>query len=370
MYKIKTYKTFDDEKLKKSWQNLCLENNYCLQNSYQWALIWWNNFRNKSRELFIVAVEDGDSIVGIGPFMIEKNMFLKELKFIGSGLTDFHDVLAAADQDEDILKSMLEFLSNSKKYSIINLEQVSQDSKLFKVINQNSSFKKREMVKCPIANFNSISWDEYRKKLSGKFRRNWNWGFNKLNISGDLKFLQLRNFNEKREYLEKIFDLHIKRWKYKKKGSKFDQNIIRNFISELILSMPEIEIYILLFNNEMISYWIGFSHDGVFYGWNTSFDTKYYKYSVGQILTGLLIKYLIENNYKKFNFMRGDEDYKRKWMTDDEMLINYQFLSKIKPLSGYIGIKYYLVWKWMIKNKFKIILEKPFIQKILIKLRY
>jgi len=370
MYSIKIYNNLEDDRLKKHWKEIYSKSNYYLQNSYDWISIWWKHFRKKSRKLFIVTIEENDAILGIAPFMIEGNILIKELRFIGSGLTDFHEILALPEQEENILKYILDFIRTEKKYSVINLEQISDNSELFRILDKDALYTKREMVKCPIANFNASTWDEYRMKLSGKFRRNWNWGFNKLSREGDIKFVWLKDVVKKEDYLEKIFHLHSKRWKYKKRASKFDQEVIQKFITELISEIPEIGICVLIYKEAMISYWIGFLQKDVYYGWNTAFDPAFYKYSVGQILTGLLIQSLIANNFKKFNFMRGDEDYKRKWMTDEETLTNYQFLCKLNPIKGFLGVKYYLEWKWLIKKYFKKIYEKPLVQKILMKKKY
>lgn len=370
MYRIKIYKTLENEKLKKHWQEIYSKNNYCPQSSYEWISIWWKYFSKKSRKLFIVTVEENNAIIGIGPFMIEKNFFLKELKFIGTGLTDFHEFLVVHGREESTLSIILNYILNKNNYDIINLEQIADNSRLFHILKKNSQFKKREMIKCPIVNFNSSTWEKYFKYFSRNFRRDWTKKYNRLSREGKLQLIKLKTIKDKMECLGKMFKLHIKRWESKDYASKLSQENIRKFISRLVLEIPEISIYILLYNNEIISYRLGFTKRGVYYAWNSSYDEKYHSYSIGIILLGLIIKDLIENNYQKINFMRGNYNYKRRWMTDEETLTNYQFLAKLNALKGYFGEKYYLNWKWWIKIKFNNIFERALVQKILIKRRH
>lgn len=370
MYKIKIYNNIKNEKLKYFWKEIYSKNSYCLQNSFEWISIWWRHFQRKSRKLFIVTVEKNDSIIGIGPFMIEKNIFLKQLKFIGSGLTDFHEVLTLPREEELILSSILNFILNNDYYDIINLEQISDNTRLYRILRKNRQFKKREMVKCPIANLNFSSWEEFGKELKRKFRKEWSRKLNKISRQGNLELTKHSNNSIKLKDIKNIFSLHLESYKDGKKYNKLIQESIKNFIFELILKIKEIRIYSLVSDGELVSYLIGFLQNKVFYTWNAAFNKKFHSYSPGMLLRGLVIRDLIKNRIKKVNFMRGDYYFKNVWMVNDEKLTNYQFLYQMNPLKGYIGVKYYLAWKWLVKRKFKRILEKPLVKKILIKVKY
>jgi CelD/BcsL family acetyltransferase involved in cellulose biosynthesis len=365
MYSINTYRTLDDQKLKKYWEKLYSESHLCLQNSYEWISLWWQFFGGKKRALYIVSVEENEKILGIGPFMIEKNKSLKQLKFIGSGLTDYHSVITASQNSKAVISRLLDFITAQKDYHLINLEQIPDNSELYLSLKQDERFTSREMVICPIVNFNAASWEEYFKKFSRNFRRDWTKKYNRLSRIGEIALKKVVTVEDKQEYLEKIFAIHTKRWKQEKHASKLEQDNIRQFISTVALEIPQITIYLLLLDKNIISYRLGFSQGDVYYAWNTSFDPNYYAYSIGRILLGLVIKDLLKSDFTKINFMRGDYDFKRRWMTDETTLSNFQFLSGLNTWRGNIGLKYYMRWKWWAKEKFKKILNKSFVEKIL-----
>lgn len=370
MYRIKIFKSVDDKKLKSHWKEIYSKNNCYPQSSYEWMANWWKYFQKKSRELFIVAVEEDNKIVGIGPFMIEKNILFKELKFVGSGLTDFHEILALSQNRELIYSNILNCILNKHGYDLINLEQISDDSRLYKFLEGNKKLKKREMIKCLTVNFNSSSWEEYSTKLRGKFRRDINRRIRKLTREGKIQFIKLKALEGRKEYLKKLFELHIKKWEQESQVSKLSQENIRKFITKIFLECPDTIIYILSHNNNIVSYELGFFKNDVYYDWNTSYNPEYHAYSVGKVIYKFVAEDLIKNGYKKMNFMRGDYEWKRRWMTDNEKSINYQFLSHLSSTKGYIGARYYLEWRSWLKSRLKNILDKAFIKKILINLRH
>ena len=370
MYRIQIYDSLEDRKLERCWKEVYSRNTYCLQNSYEWARIWWKHFQRKSRRLFVVGIEENNEIIGIGPFIIERNAFFRQLKFIGSGLTDFHAILAIPEKEEEIIDCILDFVLKRKEYSILNLEQIPNNSTLFKICKRAYFFTARELIKCPRIIFDSLSWDQYFHTLGRNSRRDWTKKYNRLTRGGTLEFKKLEKVEEKKEFIKEIFELHVKRWQSRHRASKLSQGNIQRFITEALLKIPEIVIYALFYDNKLISYRLGFAQGPVFYDWNTSYDPEYHSYSVGIILLGLVIRDLIDHSYRELNFMRGDEDYKRKWMIGDQMVINYQFLARAPSLLGYLLAKYYLEWKWWTKRVFRKILEKSLVQKILIKVDY
>ncbi|MDW5290742.1 GNAT family N-acetyltransferase [Formosa sp. PL04] len=76
-------------------------------------------------------------------------------------------------------------------------------------------------------------------------------------------------------------------------------------------------------------------------------DPRYSKYSLGVVLIGKMMDYLIVHNFRYFDFLRGTEDYKFKWTKEiDQNYTVYSFnnaLGKFKAMTLY--------WK---QNKFRI----------------
>ena len=86
---------------------------------------------------------------------------------------------------------------------------------------------------------------------------------------------------------------------------KFFKELIYRFLSEnnLLYSYLKIE-------NQTVACSISFSQNNIRYLYNSGFDPEYIKHSTGLINHLFAIKRSIENKYKIFDFMRGNERYK------------------------------------------------------------
>jgi CelD/BcsL family acetyltransferase involved in cellulose biosynthesis len=226
------------------------------------------------------------------------------------------------------------------------------------------------MISCLIVNLDFPSWEEYLKSIGRNLRRDWTKKHHHLASMGDLKVIKLDKFQAKREWLNSLLSLHLRRWDRENEVSKFSEKRMQAFLTRVVEEIPEVTIYVLSLNDRIIAYRLGFAQGQTFYDWNTSHDPDFASQSVGKVLMGLVIKDLIACGFRKFNLMRGDYEWKRKWMTDDRTLINYQFLVRLSPLRGYLGEKYYLEWKWQLRNRLGGILKLPLVQKLMIKAKY
>jgi CelD/BcsL family acetyltransferase involved in cellulose biosynthesis len=367
-YQIKTSRTFEDKELKKAWHELYQQEDYKPQSSYDWMSIWWKHFSNKKRLLFIVTIEQDDKIIGIGPFMIERLVFFSQLKMIGSGLTDFHEILTVPEKSYEIIQCMIDYISSCTHFDLINLEQIPDYSKAFNVLDDKA--EKREMIKCPVANFNSTSWDEFKAKLSKNSRKRWVNSYNRLSKLGTIKLEKVRLQEEKTAILEELFKMHTKRWDVEGYLSKLRGKLTQEFLVEIFSRMNESCIYLLRLNDHILSYNLGFMNNRSFFDWNGSFDPNFSNYSPGMILTGLIFKYLIERNYTKCNFMRGSYEFKRRWMTDEETITNYQFLIPNTCIKGGLGVQYYMKYKWWFRRNLFNVFDERRLRKMLNKLKY
>jgi CelD/BcsL family acetyltransferase involved in cellulose biosynthesis len=366
-YQINTSRTFEDKNLISAWNELYKKGNYMPQSCYEWMSVWWKHFSDKSHSLFIVTVERNEKIIGIAPFMIEKQALFSQLKMVGSGLTDYHEILTVPEDAEKIIQHIIEYVTSCKKYDLINLEQIPDYSPAFSLLKDRAH--KREMIKCPIINFNSSTWDEYKSKLSRLLRKKWVNKRNRLSRMGHLEVEELTDSEKKPAILDKLFALHAKRWEFAGFPSKLSNEALQEFLTEILSVMSETCIFLLKIDDKILAYDIGFVKDFCFYDWNGSFDPTYSDFSPGTLLTGLIFKSLIERKFTCCNFMRGNYTFKRRWMTDDHTIGNYQYLIPITTIKGGLAVRYYMKYKWWIrKNVFSLFGERK-VRKLVSKIK-
>ena len=66
-------------------------------------------------------------------------------------------------------------------------------------------------------------------------------------------------------------------------------------------------------DGEPAAAWYGFSQGDTLYYYQGGFDPKWRKEGVGQVLHGLVIQRAIESGIGRYDFLRGDEPYKKEW---------------------------------------------------------
>ena len=60
----------------------------------------------------------------------------------------------------------------------------------------------------------------------------------------------------------------------------------------------------------------GFFYQRVFYFYQSGYDPRYRKHSVGLVTMGLAIKSAIEDGAEEYDMLHGDESYKFQWAKD------------------------------------------------------
>ncbi len=74
--------------------------------------------------------------------------------------------------------------------------------------------------------------------------------------------------------------------------------------------------YLLFANNKPIAYYYGALYDGMFYAFNTSYDSNYSQLSPGIFLLRRMIELFLEKNITVIHFGYGDSPYKRMFGND------------------------------------------------------
>jgi CelD/BcsL family acetyltransferase involved in cellulose biosynthesis len=113
-----------------------------------------------------------------------------------------------------------------------------------------------------------------------------------------------------------FFELHQKRWESKLMKGTFRRKEYRDFFTDTANQFANngwLALYFLTVKDEPIAaqYCIEFGQK--MYYVLGGFDTMYYKYSIGDLLTSKVIEYCIKKKIREYDFMRGNEPYKFRW---------------------------------------------------------
>lgn len=366
---ISTYKGFLE--LKNDWKDIFEKSG--TKNifvSWEWCSLWVKHCR-ENQELLVLIVKDGEEVIGIAPLMVSNGSFLifgrSVVSFLGGDIADYMDFLILRNNKE-VIRIIINFLIKLTNWGIIDFKRIPESSPNLTPIKECIA-ELRYPYGARISCINHIvrikgGWDDYYRSVSKGLKQDIRTAHNKFKLLGEISF-ETYNENTLDELLDVLFALHKKRHIYKIGQSLFEREANRDFFYDLALAFTRLgwaDISALKINNRIISAVFAFKYNGVFYYWVPAFDPEVIKYSPGKVHIHTLLKNCFEQNFKEFDFMRGDEEYKFKWANNT--LNNYE-------LKVYRG-KFYRrldALKTALRNYLKDLYDKyPLFKKMLIRI--
>ncbi len=119
------------------------------------------------------------------------------------------------------------------------------------------------------------------------------------------------------EGLRYLFSLHERRWQG---GAAFEDPSIRLLhrrFAEELAARRRLWLSTLDIAGKPVAAWYGFAWGDTVYFYQSGRDPRWERQSVGLVLMGTMIRRAIERGYRRFDFLRGDDPYKRQWTTTE-----------------------------------------------------
>lgn len=287
-------------------------------------------------DVLIYKEDDKTLIMLPGSFHKKKKLF-SNLTFLGWDNLSF---LMLNRIQEDIINDFI-----TELFKIIDLviyKNISQSC--YETIAKHTvgaiAFKK---FKCPFISLPN-SYQEYLESRSVSFKRMLKNRTNFCEKHGvSFRFLSNTNKGTMDDAFRELNRLHGKRMDELNTKSKFLKPDSQRF-HEILRSKKNDETILILQaveNEKVIGTLYGLVSSDRYAYFAAGINSAYAKYSLGVVLIGRVMDYLISNNFKYFDFLRGTEDYKFKWT--NEINQNYTVYSFSNIFGKSKGVKQY--WK-------------------------
>lgn len=337
--------------LKNDWNRLAKD--LIPINDFDWMYKWWK-YNSDGNELKIVVAEKDTKILGIAPLYIQntkafKFVPVKKLCLLGGQVSDYLDfIIPQTSKRESVFEALLNYIFNNIKVDEISFSQINSDYKNFDLWKKYTSVKNldfqpyRECHRIDFSKYNSF--EEYFNQLSKSHKRSIKARMTKVN-----KELDSHEFVFKREITESDIDtiaqINIKRQKFlyeakdrKQRFCYFTDRQKADFIKDYFSNADLKDKFVayLKCNEQIASYILILTDEKSMYLWNMAFDCDFEFCAPTKVLINELIKYAFENNYRYFDFMRGNDPYKIKWTND--ITFCHSFFKPLSPKAKLINI--------------------------------
>lgn len=330
MYKVKiaTIKEFIESK--DTWNKLTLAMNipsvFC---TWEWVYTWWEHFGQKYEPL-ILFIHKEKELIGIFPLALHKDtgwLTGRIISYCGSNelYPDHLDIICSKENAKQCVNAVFDFLSSDyKDWDVLNISLLSEGSNLMFHVNTNSALtadiKQRSVA--PFLAMNG-SFDDYLNGFGNKKRYNLKKKHKILCEKHRVGYTSC-DPSQITEGIKALFYLHELRAKSKRITSTFRGEQLFNFHNALAERISKNDWLWLRFlksnSGEIISAFYGFALDGHLFYYQLGLDPEWEAYSPGIVLFYEVLKEVFAKNYKEFDFLRGNEEYKSSWTQNNRAL--------------------------------------------------
>jgi len=146
---------------------------------------------------------------------------------------------------------------------------------------------------------------------------------NRLARMGRVSCQHFTTANDILPRLDRFFEQHVERWKGTSSPSLFENPVQRGFYRTLTSELSEsgsLRYTEIRFNDELAAAHFGFLMNGAFIWYKPSFNPTMADLSPGVVLMRRLLLLAMEEGAKEFDFTIGDEDFKRRYATEERIV--------------------------------------------------
>jgi CelD/BcsL family acetyltransferase involved in cellulose biosynthesis len=274
-----------------------------------WLRVWQQAFASESRSCFLVGRQQ-DRVIGIAPLMLNG----PTASIIGSpDVCDYADFIVAPGKGNLFCTALLAELKQ-RGVGLLNLASVRPDSVVMTSM-QEAARQRGCDVSCiedevTLERDLTATWEEYLQILSSKQRHEVRRKLRRLEEAGTVNY----HFIEDAALVSGFMDVFLKQFVESRtdKATFMTAGMERFFRSmvDAIFGVGLLRLSMLELDNITVATLIAFDYNDAVYLYNSGYDPAYSSLSVGVLSKALCIKDSIERGKKKFDFLKGDEQYK------------------------------------------------------------
>lgn len=320
--KIETVERLFD--FRSEWERLLEEsklNNIFL--TFEWMSLWCKYLCKKSKPLILVFKEDGRNL-GIAPLMVSRfkrfHLPIRKIEFLSSDDADRLDFIIPEKKKEIIEKLFNFFLKRYTGWDILEFNDIPDSSNTIEILENLANLSQLSLEKKIYKTFYLHSEEKGKfpniPSLKG-LKRGFHLKRNRLLRFGyEARFERITELERLKGLFPIIVDIENRSWKGSSgKGifSDRDRMIFHRELIEALAKKNKVEVDIIKFDKEIVSYAYNFIFNSTLFGYNTAYLPEYSYFSPGSFLVYLLFESFFLNEGKEIDFLKGDLPWKHRW---------------------------------------------------------
>ena len=344
----------------------------------EWLLSWWR-YRSRGR-LQVLTLHAGSRLVGLAPFCVRDTAGVRRLELAGTGGTDYLDVLAHPEYRQPLLRTLGEYLEDSRgEWDVCDLQQLRAVSPLRELV-RDAGGRPRSELRSParkrtpalqdgagasarssasvylgefagqIGEWSSVVYaqevapvltlapgDDLPRTVPKRMRGNVRYYQRRLDAEGP-SAMEPATLGTLDEHLEALFRLHQARWRRRWQPGAFADRRVRAQHQEFARALAarnRLRLWCLRLNGEILASLYCFRDEHRLYYYAAGFDPRLAHCSPGTLLLAHAIVSAQTEGLTELDFLRGNEAYKYAWGAQDRQ--NYRLAIWKPGVRGAVG---------------------------------
>lgn len=323
------------QKLRSEWQELVANSATATPfQTFDWQSTWLQFYR-RSRRPLLLEIREGTDLIGLYPLLRSSGAW-RSLRPIGVGASDYLHPISITGREREVEAAVAERVVALTDVDLVDLHQIRETRALVEEIAMERPVRQATCLVLDLP----PTYDAYLATLGKSLRY-------------DVRRLDKTLFKEGKavvrpvssetigQGLDILFEQHKLRWRKRGLPGAFlgRSQQFHHAWARLAIERGWLWLSILEFEQQPIGAIYAMRlHDCCYY-YQAGFDPSRGSISPGTLLVASTIKRAIEEGATKFDFLRGDEPYKRRWKPQHEFN-NMRLMLHLNKGRGNMGRKW------------------------------
>jgi CelD/BcsL family acetyltransferase involved in cellulose biosynthesis len=304
----------------------------------EWNRLWWEEF-STGKDLFFLTLRKDSEVRAIVPLYLKHEEEREIFRFVGGiDLTDYLGPICSLDDRDEVAATLVGWFRDQEipwdEFDAHNMpvpfgfaeflvDHADRRGFQFRLDQEETS----AVLRLP------GDWDTYLENLSSKQRHELRRKRRRLGRDyPDAVFRTATEESLERD-LKTFVEMHRGAEGYKGHFMKPEIATFFERVARAFMPLGWLRLDFLEIGERAVASTFSFERDGVFYLYNSAFESDAASVSPGFVLTSELIKSCIERGVRVFDFLRGPERYKYELGAQALPLHNVRLENDDKPSS-------------------------------------
>ena len=312
----------------------------------EWLSTWWKHYGPKMpedqhrRDLYLLSVRDTQGmLVGLAPWYLERSLTMGYVvRQLGDGevCSDYLGILAANGKEREVATALADWLMQARcdRWDLIDFDEIDPTdpclAAFFEALRaRDATLYSREGSNCWRVDFTG-NWDDYLATFSKGHRKQIRRIERGPLGDGRARLRMADSRADLSRGMDILIDLHQRRRQALGDPGCFHSPRFTAFHRDVIESMgatDSLRLSWIEYAGQPIAAEYHLSRGGVVFAYQSGVDPDRLDLEPGRLIAVATIKQALDDGFASFDFLRGDEPYKRHWRAVPQHLVRLRVAS-------------------------------------------